>query len=78
MAPGRLGGEQHLVLAVGDDDLDPRAAPALLVQAEVDGDDDDAEELVVLHHPAGVVEAVAAVVVLDDREDRAGVGLGRA
>ena len=32
--------------------------------------------IVVLHDPAGVVEAVGAVVVLDDREDGAGVGLG--
>ena len=44
--------------------------------AEIDGDHDDAEQLVVLHDAAGVVEAVGAVVVLDDREDGAGVGLG--
>ena len=76
LPPVRLGGEQHLVVAVGHHDLDPRAPPALLVRAEVDGDHDDAEQLVVLHDPAGVVEAVGAVVVLDDREDGAGVVLG--
>ena len=75
-APVGLGRQQDLVVGVGDHDLDAGPAPALLVQAEIDGDDDDAEHLVVQHHLARVVEAVAAVVVLDDREDRAGVGHG--
>ena len=68
LPPARLGGEQHLVLAVGDRHLDPRPPPALLVQAEIDGHHHHAEQLLVDHHLAGVVEALGAVVVLDDRE----------
>ena len=76
LPPVGLGGQQHLVVAVGDEHLHPRPPPALLVGVERHGDHDDAEQHVVLDDAAGIVEAEGAVVVLDDGEDGGGVLLG--